>query len=111
MDNEQLTREVMTMRQDMAGLTEQVKAAFKRIDEQKKLTETVHELAASIKVLTERMEQAARRTEQADKEQARLRTDVDALRLKPAGRWEHLVGQAITLIVAAVLGGVISKVF
>lgn len=104
MDNEQLTREIMSLRQEQAGFTAQMKAAFKRIDEQKALTESVQELTSSVKVMASQMEQSA-------KEQTRLRTDVDALRLKPAGRWESLVSQAITLFVAAVLGGIISKLF
>lgn len=38
-----------------------------------------------------------------------LKKDVNELKIKPAKRWESIVGQIITLIVAALVGAIISR--
>ncbi len=104
MGEEQLTQMVMDMRQTLASLTEQMKAAFKRIDDQKQLTESVGELASSVKVM-------AAEQKRMGEEQTRQRADIDALRMKPAKQWDAVVGQVTGLLIAAAAGGALMKVF
>lgn len=102
MEQQQMTQIIMQLQQDVAGLRADLKGAFKRIDEQRELTETVHKLALSMQELVSAQKHMG-------EEQERMRKEVDALRLKPAHRWEGLVAQLITLTVAAVVGGLITK--
>jgi len=81
-----------------------VQAVSVRINEQRELVETVHKLALSVQ------EMATAQRYMGD-EQQRLRTEVDALRLKPAARWDGLVGHLISLLVAALVGGFLAKIF
>ena len=53
---------------------EQVKAAFRRIDEQKEVTETVHRPAVTKEFMA--------------KKQSRQATELEDLKSKPAKRWE-----------------------
>ena len=81
-----------------------MQAVSARINEQRELVETVHKLALSVQ------EMATAQRYMGD-EQQRLRTEVDALRLKPAARWDGLVGHLISLLVAALVGGFLAKIF
>lgn len=101
--NQDIVRNLMAMQQDIAGLRSDMKAAFRRIDEQTKLTETVHKLATSVEFMAK---EQARMSE----EQERQRADIEELRLKPAKRWDSAVAQVIALVIAAVAGGLLSRV-
>ena len=81
----------------LARLEEQVKAAFKRIDEQKQLTESVHKLALSIERLT-----SAQQT--MDGKLSSLSADVEELKEKPRRRWDAIVAAAISAIVGLLVG-------
>lgn len=81
----------------LARLEEQVKAAFKRIDEQKQLTESVHKLALSIERLTS-AQQAM------DGKLSSLSRDVEELKEKPRRRWDAIVAAAISAIVGLLVG-------
>ncbi len=103
MNEDQITQNIMSMRQEIATLTEQVKAAFKRIDEQKQLTESVQKLATSTEVMAAEIKRMGA-------VQTRQQADIDALRMKPARQWEGIVAQLITLAVAAIGGGIIANI-
>ncbi len=89
--------------QDQARMSEQIKSMFKRIDEQKALTESVHELAVSLKLLAS----AQKSTEQ---KVDGLASDVEAIKQKPAKRWDSVSAVAITAIVTAVVAYALARV-
>ena len=96
-DSERLHEQISQIRQDQAKMAEQIKAALRRIDEQKALTESVHSLALSIERLT-----SAQRTTDAKVES--LSRDVEEIKEKPAKRWDSAVGTIITAILSAAVG-------
>ena len=73
-----------------------------RIDELKARQDDLDQLVSAVKVLADREE----RVESDLKE---IKKDVKSLTLKPAKRWESLVSQLITLVVAAVAGYFFAK--
>ena len=91
----ELTQHDLNVEKSIAALTEQMKAAFRRIDEQKELTETVHKMAVSMEYMAQ--------------EQARQRKKLEELEAKPGRRWETVVGQLISLGVAAGGGFFLSR--
>lgn len=84
----------------LARLEEQVKAAFKRIDEQKQLTESVNSLALSIERLTSAQKNMEGKLNS-------LTKDVNELKEKPAKRWDNAVWLVVTAIISAALGYII----
>lgn len=84
---------------EQTGMKEQLKGALRRIDEQTKLTESVHELATSVKLLAAQQESTSKKV-------SKLCDDVDELRQKPVKKWDT----AVTCILTAVLGGFIGFV-
>ena len=94
---DRLLEQISNIKQEQAKMAEQIKAALKRIDEQKALTDSVHSLALSI----ERLTSAQRST---DTKVDALSRDVDDIKEKPAKRWEDAVKTVITSILSAVVG-------
>ncbi len=92
---EQLQELVQEQRSQISRLQEQVKAAFLRIDEQKKLSDSVYSLALSVERLTIGQQNTVEQVK-------RLRTDVDDLKNRPGKHWE--------LVITTILGGVIGYV-
>ena len=101
--DEQIRQELSAIAAKLAGLEERVKAAFVRIDEQRQLAESVHKLALA-------MERFTHEQERMREDQEHQRADIDALRLKPARRWETVTADVVKLVIAAVLGGILIKV-
>jgi len=97
-----MENEMTTIRLGIASLTEQVKGALRRIDEQAKLTDSVHKLATAMEVLANRMGAF-------EKKQDSIQKELEAIKMKPAQRWESIVGQVVGLLVAACAGFLISK--
>lgn len=62
--------------EQQARLSEQIKAAFKRLDEQKSLTESVQELAFSVKLLAQSQHNTEKKVDS-------LTTDIETLKNKP----------------------------
>ena len=96
MDDERLAQEVQRLAVEVARLTSDVKAAFKRIDEQKQLSESVHALAISVERQTMALDRAN------DNIRA-LQSDVDELKARPAKRWDGIVTTVITALVTAII--------
>ena len=97
MTGDQLTQHDMDVQKALATFTEQIKSVFKRLDEQKALTETVHKLAVTMEFMA--------------KEQARQAKELEELKSKSGKRWDAVVGQIITVAVGAGIGFVMSKIF
>lgn len=100
--DEALRKELSDIQSDIAEMRADIKSTWKRIDEQKALAESVHKLALSM----ERMhhEQTSQR-----KDMDAIRTDVNALKEKPAKRWEAVVGALLAAAVSFVAGWFLNK--
>lgn len=73
-----------------------------RLDDMEKRQDNLDELVSTVKVL-------AVREERVEGDVQEIKTDVKDLKNKPAKRWETLVSQIITIVVAALAGYVLSK--
>ena len=73
-----------------------------RIDELERRQDNLDELVGTVKVL-------AVRERQVETDVKEIKSDVKALASKPAQRWEMLVTQVLTLLVAAVVGFIIAR--
>lgn len=102
--SENYMAELMEMSKQMAGLQAEVsslksdmKSTWTRIEEQRGMIDTVHELALSVRDLAnEQKNQSTSLTA--------LRKDVDDLRLEPGKRWNHAVSTLIGAIIALIVG-------
>jgi hypothetical protein len=74
-----------------------------RVDELEKRQDNLDDLIGTVKVLADREE----RVEDDVKE---IKADVKELANKPAKRWDNLVSQIITLVVAAIVGFLLAKI-
>ena len=73
-----------------------------RLEEVEKRQDKLDELVSTVKLLADREE----RVESDVKE---IKTEVKTINNKPAKRWDSLVNQLITIIVAAVAGFILAK--
>lgn len=74
-----------------------------RLDDMEKRQDNMDALVGTVKVLADREE----RVEEDVKE---IKSDVKSLTSKPGQRWEGLVNQIITIVVAAIAGFVLAKI-
>ena len=79
------------------------KSNTKRLDEVEKRQDNLDDLVGTVKVLADREE----RIESDVKE---IKTDLKEVTSKPAKRWDSLVSQIISLLVAAVVGFLFAKI-
>lgn len=73
-----------------------------RLDEVEKRQDNLDELVSTVKVL-------AVREEAVENDVKEIKTDVKAIASKPAKRWDNLINQIITIVVAAVAGFILAK--
>jgi len=81
----------------VAVMDERISAAFKRIDEERSRTVTLQKTVTALEVLTMEVKRIGEELSTQGKA-------IDTLRMKPAMRWESVLGQVITLLVAAGVG-------
>lgn len=74
-----------------------------RLNEVEKKQDDLTQLVTTVQVL-------ATREEQVEKDVKEMKTDVKTLVGKPGKKWENLVSQIITIVVAAVIGFVLAKI-
>lgn len=79
------------------------KSNTRRLDEVEKKQNDLSDLLVSVKVL-------ATREEKVETDVKEIKNDVKILTSKPAKRWESLVSQMITIVVAAIAGFVLAKI-
>ena len=136
-DGEKTAGQVVKNTADIAALWESVKSAHKRLDENDRITEGIHRLAAnveglaqqvklmtvkweenvgrletSIKSQGERIGSVERRISEVGRQEKQIENAVkriDAIEREPAERWKGLVKQLIALAVAALFGAIVSK--
>ena len=81
---------------DIAELKSDVKAIFKRIDEQVMLAKAVYDLVAEVKVMNVRLAGLALAQDQ-------FKKDVDALKAYSGKKWEAMIRAAISAIVSGLI--------
>lgn len=136
MSDRYITERLMSHSKDIAALWENTKSAHKRLDENDKIASGIHKLAANVesmalqvKLLTERMDRTIERMESSlrshgeriggiesgyrtvernEQSIVRLSAKIEALEREPATRWKDLVKQLLTLVTAAMVGGMLS---
>lgn len=91
-NEDQLCEQLNEQRSQISRLEEKVKAAFIRIEEQKKLSDSVYSLALSVERLTIGQQNTVEQVK-------RLRTDVDDIKNRPSKRWDLIVTSVISAIV------------
>lgn len=86
----------------LARIEEQLKTAFKRIEENRNLAESVHSLAISIERLTNAQESMK-------KELTTLTNDMEELKARPAKRWDSLIAALISAVIGVLVGMFLRK--
>ena len=79
------------------------KANSHRLDQMEKRQDDLDELVSTVKVL-------AVREENVENDVKEIKNDVKSLTSKPAKRWDNLINQIITILVAAVAGFILAKI-
>lgn len=74
-----------------------------RLDDMEKRQDNLDELVGTVKVL-------AVREEAVENDVKEIKSDVKTLASKPGQRWEGLVNQIITIVVAAIAGFILAKI-
>ena len=86
----------------LTEVEERSKSNKHRLDEVEKRQDNLDELVGTVKVLADREE----RVEDDVKE---IKSDVKSLTGKPAKKWDNLVNQVISILVAGVVGFILAK--
>ena len=100
MDNSELTKNVMELREFEAKAYERFKTLFDRVDKQDGIIDSLRSMSASIGSLDDAQKRI-------DSNMKVIRQDVDEIKSAPGKKWE----KAIWLFYAAVAGEVIIRVF
>lgn len=87
----------------LTEVEERSKSNSHRLDDVEKRQDNLDTLVGTVKVLAEREQ----RVEEDVKE---IKGDVKSLTSKPAKRWDNLINQIITIIVAAIAGFILAKI-
>ena len=87
----------------LTTLEDRAKSNTHRIDEMERRQDDLDELVSTVKVL-------AVREEAVENDVKEIKCDVKSLTGKPAQKWENLVNQIITIVVAAVAGFILAKI-
>ncbi len=90
------------IREEQIAQREQIKTLFKQQADIKALTETVHKLATSVELLAQTQKTTEDKVDN-------LSGDVEAIKEKPAKRWDNIVTVIITVIVTAVITYALTK--
>ena len=100
-NEEMLCEQLNEQRSQISRLEEKLKAAFVRIDEQKKLSDSVYSLALSVERLTIGQQNTAEQVK-------RLRTDVDDMKSRPGKHWDLVlttdIGAVVGYLIKLMLG-------
>ena len=86
----------------LTAVEDRSKSNMKRLDDLEKRQDNLDDLVSTVKVL-------AVREEAVENDVKEIKNDVKSLASKPAKRWESLVNQLITILVAAIAGFILAK--
>ena len=87
----------------LTEVEERSKSNTHRLEDVENRQNNLDKLATSVAVLAEREKNVEANVEE-------IKGDVKSLTAKPAKRWDNLVSQIITLLVAAVVGFILAKI-
>ena len=87
----------------LTEVEERSKSNTHRLDDLEKRQDDLDELVGTVKVL-------AVREENVENDVKEIKNDVKTLTGKPGQRWENMVTQIITIIIAAVAGFILAKI-
>ena len=87
----------------LTEVEERSKSNSHRLDDMEKRQDDLDELVSVVKVL-------AVREENVENDVKEIKSDVKSLTSKPAKRWDSLVNQLITIVVAAIAGFILAKI-
>ena len=85
----------------LSAVEQRSKSNSHRLEALEKQTEAVNHLATSVAVMAEKVESTGEKVDG-------LCEDVQEIKQKPGKRWETVVGQVISVLIAAVLGYVLA---
>ena len=94
---DELEKAVEALKMQTAAMRRDIKSAFRRIDEQTRLTDTVHQLALSIRDL-------ANKQDSTQSDVARISRDVEELKGRPGKRWDSIALELGKYLVLAAAG-------
>ena len=86
----------------LTEVEERSKSNKHRLDEVEKRQDNLDDLVSTVKVL-------AVREENVENDVKEIKSDVKSLTGKPAKRWDNLVNQIITVLVAGIVGFILAK--
>ncbi len=87
--------------------TEQYKSIMEKLSS---VTASLSELAVESKTITSMILPLTHRVDELEEDCKKLKTDVTGLKEKPAKRWENMVEKVLALVVAAVVGFLLSRI-
>lgn len=102
MDNAEMAAAIRDLQQTQAAMAENNRSIWRRIDEQQRLTETVHSLAMSVNEQTTELRHMRGRQDE-------MARDLEDLRGKGGKRWDTIVTALITTVVGALGGAAIAS--
>lgn len=94
---DEMEKIISSLRAQYAAMRRDMKTAFRRIDEQTKLTDTVHQLALSIRDL-------ANKQDSTQSDVIRISRDVEELKGRSGKRWDAIIFELIKYLVLAAAG-------
>lgn len=100
---DEVERNISALKAQVAAMRRDIKTAFRRMDEQTRLTDTVHQLALSIRDL-------ANKQDNTQQDVARISRDVDELKGKPGKRWEILAVELLKYVALAMAGYLFARI-
>lgn len=89
--------------QKLAELEARERSNTKRLDKLEELTEVVHELATTMKLMAEKQERTAETVD-------RLDIKLTTIEQEPAKRWKAVVEKVVMTTVAAIVGFVLAQI-
>ena len=93
----------LTHERRLTEVEERSKSNTHRIDDLERRQDNLDELVSTVKVL-------AVKEQNVENDVKEIKSDVKNLNAKPAKRWDALVSQIITIVVAAVAGFILAKI-
>ena len=100
MEQTEITRNIVELREFEAGTREQIHTIFNRLDKQDALIESMRELTANVGTLAEGQERI-------EKNVRAVRQDVDELNAKPMANYEKVRLTIITALASGIVGYVL----
>lgn len=103
MTTEELTQKIIEVDERVTRHTEQLKTVFNQITETRKMADSVHDLATSVKLLTQGQTNIGEKVDN-------LTRDVDEIKNRPAKKWDNASTVVITAIITAVITFILTRI-